>query len=221
MLLTPRLALAAKLCSGTKRVIDVGCDHAYLSIALAKEGVQVEASDLRPGPLEHARAHICAAGLEDKISLTLCDGLSAFSPADGDTVVICGMGGETIADILADAPWTAGGDHTLVLQPQTRADTLRRFLAGHGYTVEEECLAREGGHLYCVLRARGGKPPMGAENDYICTEKIYSDPQFPEYLALRRARLRQVAAGKRRAGHDTAEEERILKRLEALADGAR
>lgn len=219
MLLSPRMALAAELCFGAQRAVDVGCDHAYLSIELARAGAYVEASDLRPGPLEYARANIRAAGLEARITLHLCDGLSAFSAESCDTVAVCGMGGETISDILLAAPWTADGTHTLVLQPQTRAEVLRRFLAGHGYTVEAERLVREGRRIYCVLRARGGMPPMGAENDYMCTERMYADPMFPAYLALLQARLRRVLAGKRCAGLDAEAEMRMLRRLEELTHG--
>lgn len=219
MLLSPRLALAADLCFGAKRVVDVGCDHAYLSIALAQAGAYVEASDLRSGPLEYARANIRAAGLEARIALHLCDGLSAFSAESCDTVAVCGMGGETIADILHAAPWTSDGMHTLILQPQTRSEELRRFLADNGYTVEAERLAREGRRIYCVLRARGGMPPMGAENDYMCTERIYADPMFPAYLALLQTRLRRVLAGKRGAGLNTEAEMRMLRRLEELTHG--
>lgn len=221
MLLTPRLMLAAQLCQGAKNVIDVGCDHAYLSIALAKAGAFVRASDLRPGPLSHARANVRDAKLQDRIMLTLCDGLSVFGPQDCDTVVICGMGGETIADILDRAPWTADGSHALILQPQSKSDTLRRFLALRGYTVEEERLAREDERLYCVLRARGGGIPMGAENDYICTERMYDDPLFCEYIGLHLERLNTVVKGKRLAGLDVSAEERTLNRLEALLHGTR
>ena len=220
MLLTPRLALCLELCSGAERAVDVGCDHAYLSIALARAGAMVYASDLRPGPLETARRNVREHGLESRIELSLGDGLSAFSPTDCDTVSICGMGGETIAAILAAAPWTADGDHALVLQPQSRAQTLRRFLAENGYTVEREGLAREGDKLYLALRARGGRPPMGAENLYLCTERLFADPLFPEYLAALSARRRAALEGRRRAGLDTAAEEAALKRLEELSHGA-
>lgn len=220
MTLTPRLALCAALCAGARRVIDVGCDHAYLSVALARAGAQVCATDVRRGPLEAARRSVAESGLEGRIGLHLGDGLSDFSPDDCDTVAICGMGGETIAAILAAAPWTADGAHALVLQPQTRAEELRRFLAEQGYTVEREALARESEKLYVALRARGGKPPMGAENAYYCTGLLYGDPLFSDYLAAQMARLDEARRGKERAGLDAAAERAALSRLEELSHGA-
>lgn len=220
MTLTPRLALCAALCAGAREVIDVGCDHAYLSVALARAGAAVHAADLRPGPLEAARRTVLESGLASRIDLTLGDGLTAFSPTDCDAVAICGMGGETIAAILEAAPWTADGAHALILQPQTRAEELRRFLAEHRYTVEEERLAREGRRLYVALRARGGGPALGAESRYLFTEKLRGDPLFPEYLAALTRRTRRTLAGKQRAGLPAEEELAALKLLEEEAHGA-
>ena len=126
MKLTPRLALAARLSAGGKRILDIGCDHAYLSIALVQGGAEhAYASDLRPGPLAAARANIAALGLESRITPVLSPGLEAFGPEDGDTVVLCGMGGELMVQILESAPWTLTGDHVLVCQPMTHGNVLR------------------------------------------------------------------------------------------------
>lgn len=221
MELTPRLALAADYCRGSRRVIDVGCDHAYLCIALVRQGVeQAYASDLRPGPLAAAKAHIAAVGEERRISTVLCSGLEAFSPEDADTIVICGMGGELIASILEAAPWTKRGEHRLILQPMTQSQRLRQWLAEAGYTVEREGLAREGKHLYTLLQARGGQPPMGAENAYLFTRHLMADPLFPDYLRQLRNKYARAAAGKQAAGRPTPEEDAILKRLEEWSHGA-
>lgn len=218
--LTPRLQACAALCADARRVADIGCDHAYLSIALAEAGAEVLASDLRAGPLETARKNVLAAGMEGRIRLRRGDGLAGLSPEDCDAVVIAGMGGETIAEILRAAPWTADGRHRLILQPQTRARELRQFLAENGYTVEREVLAQEDPRLYVVLCARGGQPPMGEEDYYYCTPRMYADPLFPLYVARLRAHLTQVAAGRHSAGLEAEEQERVLRRLEVLADGA-
>lgn len=217
MQLTPRLLLAAQLCAGARQVIDVGCDHGYLPIYLVQHGAERAcASDIRPGPLASARENIEKYGLADRIRPVLCPGLEAFGPEDADTVVICGMGGEMIADILAAAPWTADGKHALVLQPMTNAPKLRAFLAGHGYTVEAEALAQEGRHLYCVLRARGGTPPMGAAQHWIFTEKMIADLLFPAYLQREMTRLRRVVDGKRLAGQDAGEEKKNFANTEGV-----
>ena len=222
MELTPRLKLAAELCLPCKQVIDVGCDHAYLCIHLVEQGAErAAASDIRPGPLEAARAHIAACGMGDRVRAVLCPGLEAFSPEDGDTISICGMGGEMIASILEAAPWTAAGGHKLVLQPMTNGHRLRKWLCDNGYTIEKEALAKEGRRLYVVLQARGGKQDgCGRENAYLFTEKLTKDPLFPAYLEKLREKYEKSRAGKLSAGLDTSEEDGILKRLEGVAHGA-
>ncbi len=221
MELTPRLALAAEYCRGSRRVIDVGCDHAYLCIALVRQGVELAwASDLRPGPLAAAREHIRQMGETERIRTVLCPGLEAFSPEDADTVVLCGMGGELIASILQAAPWTKDGRHRLVLQPMTHGERLRRFLAENGYTVEREGLAREGERLYTMLQARGGEPPMGKDNFFLFTGLLAQDPLFPAFLEKERRKWLRAAAGKRQAGIPAEEEDAILKRLEEWSYGA-
>ena len=222
MELTPRLKLAAEYCLPCESVIDVGCDHAYLCLYLVERGAKrAFASDIRPGPLAAAKEHIAACGKADRVQAVLCPGLEAFSAADGDTVSICGMGGEMIASILEAAPWTAAGDHKLVLQPMTNGHRLRQWLAENGYTIEKEALAREGERLYVVLQARGGKTdPCGEENHYLFTEKLVSDPLFPAFLEKLTEKYRKTAEGKRSAGLDTAEEDAVLKRLEEVRYGA-
>ena len=222
MELTPRLKLAAEFCLPCKAVIDVGCDHAYLCLYLVEQGTErAAASDIRPGPLEAAKAHIAACGRSDRVRAVLCPGLEAFGPDDADTISICGMGGEMIASILEAAPWTAKGDHKLVLQPMTNGHRLRKWLSDNGYTIQREQLAREGHRLYVVLQARGGgKDACGAENGYLFTEKLLSDPLFPEYLEKLRLKYEKSRQGRASAGLDTSEEDAVLKRLEEVRHGA-
>lgn len=222
MELTPRLQLAAEYCLPCERVIDVGCDHAYLCLHLVERGAKgAIASDIRPGPLAAAKEHIARQGMSDRVLAVLCPGLEAFGPQDADTVSICGMGGEMIASILEAAPWTAKGQHKLVLQPMTNGNRLRKWLADNGYTIEREALAREGERIYVVMQAVGGKQDgCGAENHYLFTEKLISDWLFPDYLEKLRQKYEKSRQGKAAGGLDTSEEDAVLKRLEEVAHGA-
>ena len=222
MELTPRLKLAADFCLPCEKVIDVGCDHAYLCIHLVEQGAKsAVASDIRPGPLAAAKEHIAACGMADRVRAVLCPGLEAFGPEDGDTVSICGMGGEMIASILAAAPWTAAGGHKLVLQPMTNGHKLRQWLAEHGYGIEQEALAREGDRIYVVMQVRGSKTDgCGRENHYLFTEKLLADPLFGEFAQKLRLKYEKSRQGKASAGLDTSEEDGILKRLEEVHHGA-
>ena len=127
--LQPRLALLASLVPQGAVLADVGTDHGYIPVCLRQRGVidRAIASDIGREPLEHARrtAEEYSVG---GIDLRLCAGLDAIAPEECDTVLIAGMGGETIWGILAAAPWTRDGRHTLLLPPQTKIEELRLSL---------------------------------------------------------------------------------------------
>ena len=155
--LPPRLRLIAGWVPEGAYLADVGTDHAYLPNWLRLRGTirRAVASDLRPGPLERAKATGKLYGT-DNIEYRLCSGLSGIRPTEADTIVIAGMGGETILSILKDAPWTADGQHTLLLQPQTHEELVRQYLAENGFAITREALVQDRGTLYTVMEARGG-----------------------------------------------------------------
>lgn len=156
--LTPRLRAVADMVPAGARLADVGTDHAYLPAYLLQEGVVQRAvvSDLRRGPLDRARTTAERYGFTERMDFRLCDGLSGIAPEEADTIVIAGMGGETIAAILEAAPWTAQGERVLVLQPMTMQHVLRPWLQGHGFRITEERLACEGESIYTIIQARPG-----------------------------------------------------------------
>lgn len=208
--LSPRLLAAAELCAQARSVIDVGCDHAQLCIHLARRYPELRlcASDLRPGPLAAARKNLAAAGLAERVRTVLCDGLSAFSAQDGEAIVICGMGGELICKILAEAPWSLDG-RLLVLQPMSKAEVLRAFLAERGCAVMHERLVAEEEKIYCVLAAHGGAAPYAPEQT-LFTAAMRREPLFCTYLARERARLLQIAQGRVRGGQSDAAERALV-----------
>ena len=159
--LSPRLRLLAGWVRPGARIADVGTDHAYLPAWLVCNGrvASAIASDLREGPLERARETGRVYGAEE-VDFRLCNGLSGIRPEEADTIIIAGMGGENIAAILAGASWTADGAHTLLLQPQTKAEDLRLFLSEHGYQITREALVWDRGILYPCMEAAAGQETL-------------------------------------------------------------
>lgn len=157
--LSPRLYSVARLVPQGAVLADVGTDHALLPVYLIQRGVigRAIAADLREGPLSKAKANAEKYGLTDRMSFRLCDGLSGISPEETDTIAIAGMGGETIAAILAAAPWTRDGKHRLLLQPMTSLYDLRAFLSSYGYTIQREHINREDRRLYVTMEVAAGK----------------------------------------------------------------
>lgn len=157
--LSPRLRSVAELVPKGAVLADIGTDHAFLPVWLLQRGVieQAVAADLREGPLSKARANAEKYGLQNQMSFRLCDGLSGITPKEADTIAIAGMGGETIAVILANAPWTKEGKHRLLLQPMTSLYDLRVFLSGNGYIIRMEHINREDRRLYVTMEVEAGK----------------------------------------------------------------
>lgn len=156
--LSPRLRSVAELVPTGAVLADIGTDHAFLPVWLLQRGVidRAIAADLREGPLSKARANAEKYGLLEKMSFRLCDGLTKIAPGEADTIAIAGMGGETIAAILAAAPWTKEGGYRLLLQPMTSLHDLRAFLNGHGYTICMEHINREDRRLYVTMEVKAG-----------------------------------------------------------------
>ena len=143
--LSPRLRMVADLVPAGARLADVGTDHAYLPAALILEAKipSAIAADPRQGPLARARTTVREAGLTGRVAFRLGDGLKSIDPRETEAVAIAGMGGETIASILAAAPWTRERDLPLILQPMSSMSDLRLWLGQNGFCIVTERLACE------------------------------------------------------------------------------
>ncbi len=184
--LSARMMAVAEMVPYGAHLADVGTDHGYIPLWLLQEKriASAIASDLREGPLQHAIASAKAAGLSDHVRFLLCDGISPSCQNHCDTVVIAGMGGETIAGILENALWTRKNVR-LILQPQSKQEVLQNFLNCHGYITEDARLVKDAGRIYIIYQIRGGLCHVGhspAESyvPRILLEK--QDPLLPEYL---------------------------------------
>jgi tRNA (adenine22-N1)-methyltransferase len=153
--LSARLLTAASLLRGGETLIDVGTDHAYLPVYLVQNGTvpRVIASDIGEGPLKNAEKTVRTYGLEEKIELRLSDGLARFSPYEANEIVICGMGGNLIEEILLSAEWVKNPRMHLVLQPMTHTEDVRRYLCENGFQIKNEICAEDGGRIYLTLDA--------------------------------------------------------------------
>lgn len=149
--LSKRMQVNADLCSKGGVVADIGCDHGYLSIYLVQSGKKecAIAMDVRPGPLSKAKENVSAYCLEDKITFRLSDGLEKLSPNEADTIIIAGMGGPLMEEILKKGHDVAACCKELILQPQSDIPHFRRFLMEEGYLLlEEECVLDEGKYYF-------------------------------------------------------------------------
>lgn len=148
-----RLSVIASLVPKGARVCDVGTDHGYLAIELIKKDIaqSVIATDIGEKPLSNARKNIELCDIKN-IDLRLGDGLLCVLPKEADTVIIAGMGGEVIADILKKGEKiSARTEVTIILQPTTSPEVLRSFLFKNGYSIIREVPVYENRKLYSVF----------------------------------------------------------------------
>ena len=150
--LSYRLKTIASLVPCGARVCDVGTDHARLPIYLKKNNIakSVIACDLNEKPLEFARKNIDLSGVEG-ISLRLSDGLENINENEVDTIIIAGLGGEVISGIIAACEWIKNNAITLIIQPTTSANSLRKFFIENGFSIKKEIPLQENKKQYSIM----------------------------------------------------------------------
>ena len=210
-----RLLCIADLVRPGRRLADIGTDHAYLPVALVGSGKcpSALACDVRKGPLQNAKKAVEAAGLQDRIECRLGDGLSVVGPDEADEIVIAGMGGETIAAILAACPWSAAPGRRYLLQPMTHAEDLRRHLFAAGFEIGRELTVAVGRHVYLIIEATAaGAPPKIDEVAALAGRVGAEHPTATDLAYLRQ--LRRRLQNRLRAGADA----EVLRRALAVMD---
>ena len=179
MTLPPRLQAIANLIPPGSRVADVGTDHGLLPLYLLSEkrAAFVVATDIALGPLQAAKENTRRLGVTKGLDFRLADGLNAVSPDEVDVIVIAGMGGETMCNILSTAPWITDAPYRILLQPQSKLPELLDFLAHAGYEVWDQHLAAETGRIFTILevytekmRPAGAQPPPKGGFRYVCPQ---------------------------------------------------
>lgn len=164
--MSKRLRMNAALVPECELLADVGCDHAYTCLFLVMGGVakRALALDVRTGPLFRAQENIRRYGMEGRIGTRLSDGLSALAIAEADCILICGMGGPLMIDILTKDWEKVLAAKCIVLQPQSEIVQVREFLHKMGFGIDAEDMCEEDGKYYTVMRAGKAAPGDGAED---------------------------------------------------------
>ena len=129
-------------------VVDVGAGDGKLAAWLAAAGRRVIATENKPGPLAEVRRRLDPLGIECRLG----EGLLPLAPGEVQVAVIAGMGGRTIASILAASPEVVRSLEGLILQPVQHLAELREVLERSGFRVEAEAAVVQGSHRYVALR---------------------------------------------------------------------
>ena len=159
MQLSKRLQAVAGLVTPGNRVADVGCDHAYISIFLAEKKLspRIIAMDINRGPIERAKENISKYGYGAIIEVRRSDGLKLLQPGEADTILIAGMGGVLMKQILNCRPEVLSEAEELILQPQSDIHLVRETLREYGFYITAENMLMEDGKYYVCMKARADR----------------------------------------------------------------
>lgn len=157
IVLDPRLSLIAELVGKCECYADIGCDHGRLGAFLLQTGCcrRAQLTDISSPSLDKAKRLISLLGFKDRVDFCVGDGALALS-SPADVVVIAGMGGTTIGEIICKGREKLN-DARLVLQPNVAALELRRTLSDAGYCITDEHIAPDGRRNYVIIVAEPGE----------------------------------------------------------------
>lgn len=160
MELSYRLNKIAQKVTQNVIIADIGTDHAYIPIFLyknnkIKSGI---ACDISKGSLQKAKDNIKKYNLQGKIQTRLGNGLEKISLQDNvDTVIIAGMGGMLMIDILEKGKCILENVKELILQPQKDIDKVREYLHKNNFKIIDDEMLKDDGKYYTIIKSIKGK----------------------------------------------------------------
>jgi tRNA (adenine22-N1)-methyltransferase len=159
MKLSERLQAIADMVPNGVTMADIGTDHAYLPIYLVTHEIVTRAiaGDIHQGPYLSAKCAVDAAHLDRIISVRLGNGLEVVNLEEAEVVVIAGMGGQNIIDILRSRPDITSTFKRIIVQPMIAAPAVRRWFKNNGWQIVNEQLVKEDDKLYQIIAAEPGE----------------------------------------------------------------
>lgn len=189
--LSKRLLAIANLIDDNSKVADIGCDHGLVSIYLAmnKQNISIIASDINQNALDNAIKNINKYHLEDKIKVCLSNGLDNIND-EIDTIIISGMGGHTIIDILTNNQEKLNTVNNIIIQSNNDIEYVRRKIVKLGYYISKEKLILDKNIYYTVILFTKGKKKYTNKEYYFGpillkeNSKIFIEKKNKEYTKL-------------------------------------
>ena len=189
--LSKRLLSIANLVDDNSKVVDIGCDHGLVSIYLAmnKQNISIIASDINQNALDNAIKNINKYHLEDKIKVCLSNGLDNIND-EMDTIIISGMGGHTIVDILTNNQEKLNTVNNIIIQSNNDIEYVRRKIVKLGYYISKEKLILDKNIYYTVILFTKGKKKYTNKEYYFGpillkeNSKIFIEKNNKEYTKL-------------------------------------
>ncbi|MCD1146875.1 class I SAM-dependent methyltransferase [Peptoniphilus sp. KCTC 25270] len=172
-----RLYELAKMVDFTPIVADIGTDHGYIPYLLLKENkcMIAIATDISEPSLKKGKSLLESEFTPFQYDCRVGDGLEVLEPMEANAVIIAGMGGILISEVLEKSKEKAMSMDYLILQPMQAEEELMDYLTKEDYQLMEVRLVKENKKIYPIFKM---KP--GISEEIISWESFKEDPLFTE-----------------------------------------
>lgn len=166
-------------------VADIGCDHGLLPITLVRKGKckKAYACDMNPGPLSRAKQAIEQAGMQDCVIPVLSDGIHDVTD-DVTTLVIAGMGYDTITYILQNGMHKMPQFQQIVVQCNGHVDEFRKWLSIHHFVIDDERIMKDRYYYQMISMHYDIVGEILSDEQCLFGKFLYGDPLFHSYWTM-------------------------------------
>lgn len=218
-----RLTEIAKSVKEGSSLVDVGCDHGYIAKMLLDSNtiVKVIESDISEKSLEKAKLLLSGEKYKDKVKFTVSDGLLGIDTSTYDTLLIAGMGEETIISILNESIDKVRSFKYIILQAMGEGSNIRKYFMENNFFIEKERLFIEKDKYYRLFEIKNKKTnvadykfPVNFDRNDISYLNTYYDNEIKNIKSI----LQKINKEKNLSKYNELEEElnKILQYMEKI-----
>lgn len=178
-----RLECIVSMVDKCKTIADIGTDHGYVAEMLINRKIceYIIATDLNESPLKRAKEYLTKANHQNICEFRLGSGLTILKEGEAEALVIAGMGGDLISQIIDASKSIAHSAQQLILQPMTAVTNLRRYLLENDFEIIDEKIVKEFHHFYFIIKAKPGISKI-EDSIYFEISKILIEKKDPVML---------------------------------------
>ncbi|MDR2589445.1 MAG: class I SAM-dependent methyltransferase [Oscillospiraceae bacterium] len=156
--LPTRLKTIAEYIDYNSSVLDVGTNHGKLAVYLAQINPErdIIATDISANSLKAALITAKKYNVTENIDFFVTPGLDDIDLTNINVIVIAGLGGETIAQIISETVWQKNTKIELILQPQSKTDKLCKLLYDKNYHISKIKTIIDNKREYTIIKCSVG-----------------------------------------------------------------
>ena len=165
---------------GGEKIADIGADHGLLELyLLAKhDDIEILAIENKIGPYNILDLNLRGVS---KVKMSLSNGLEAVDD-NIDTVIIAGMGGINIRNILNAYPEKVKKLNKIIIDAHRDTQIARTTIVNYGFKIAKEKIVYDNEKFYVVMEfVKEDKVEKYSEDELQFGYKLYEDKLWPKY----------------------------------------